>query len=76
MSKKEKTNPFEVIIGFVGLFFLSWLVFTKVLPAIGGFLFTPSSHKKICGESSTVLNANTNAAAKLAYKSCLKGLKK
>ena len=75
MSKKDETNPFEVIIGFVIMFAVGYFIFSKVLPTIGGFLFTKSSHKKICGESAEVLNARTNAAAKLAYKSCLRGLK-
>jgi hypothetical protein len=75
MAKKENDNPFEVIIGFVILFGLGYLIFSKVLPAVGGFLFTKPIHKEICGESSLVINAKTDAAAKLAYKSCLRGLK-
>ena len=75
MAKKEEDNPFEVIIGFVILFGLGYLIFSKVLPAIGGSIFTSSIDKEICGQSSRVLNARTNAAAKLAYKSCLRSLK-
>jgi hypothetical protein len=75
MAKKEEDNPFEVIIGFVILFGLGYLIFSKVLPAIGGSLFTSSDDKEYCGRSSGVQNARTDAAAKLAYKSCLKRMK-
>ena len=36
------------------------------------YLDDRSKAKEYCGQSSTVLNANTDAAAKLAYKSCIK----
>ena len=75
MAKKEEDNPFEIIIGIVMLFGLSYLVFTKIIPAVGGFLFTSSDDKEYCGQSSGVRNARTDAAAKLAYKSCLKSMK-
>ena len=72
MSNNKKDNPFEVILGFVVLFGLGWLFFSKVLPAVGSFLFTPSSDKQYCGQSDEVQYAKTDAAAKYAYKSCLK----
>ena len=78
MAKKEDDNPFEAIIGFVVLFGLGYLIFSQVLPAVGSFaggLFNSSSDKEYCGRSHQVLSAKTNAAAKLAYKSCLRRMK-
>ena len=71
-------KPHEIILGLIILGFLAYLIFTKVLPAIGGFaggFFNSSAAKEYCGQSHKVVNAKTNAAAKLAYKSCLKSWK-
>ena len=78
-KKEEETKPHEMILGLIVIGFLGFILFTKVVPAVFGFaggLFNSSSDKEYCGRSDNVLYAKTNAAAKLAYKSCLRRMRK
>ena len=72
---QEPAKPHEIIIGLLFFAFIGYLIVTKAIPAVTGYFGDNSRHKEICGQSPLVLNAKTNAAAKLAYKSCLKSLK-
>ena len=69
MAKKEDN---DAIWGFVGLIILGLIAFNLV-PKVFNFVTGGSSDaKEYCGQSPKVLNAKTNKAAKLAYKSCVK----
>ena len=74
-NKEEPAKPHEVILRLIAMGLIGYLVVTKVVPTVTGYFSDNSRHKEICGQSPKVLNAKTNAAAKLAYKSCLKSLK-
>ena len=74
-KKEEPAKPHEIIIGFLVLGFIGYLIVTKAIPAVTGYFGDDSRHKEICGQSPLGLNAKTNTAAKLAYKSCLIRLK-
>ena len=70
MAKKEEDN--EVIQGIVGLVIIGFLLYTFV-PKVFNFVTGGSSDaKEFCGTSPRVLNAKTDKAAKLAFKSCVK----
>ncbi len=70
MPKKEEDN--EVIQGIVGLVIIGFLLYTFV-PKVFSFVTGGSSDaKEYCGRSPQVLNAKTDRAAKLAFKSCVK----
>ena len=43
---------------------------------VAGGIFNSSSDKEYCGRSHGFVNARTDAAAKLAYKSCLRRMRK
>ena len=69
MSKKDEDNP---LLGIAGLIILGLLAFNLV-PKVFNFVMGGSSDaKEYCGQSPRVLNAKTNKAAKLAFKSCVK----
>lgn len=70
MSKNEEGN--ETIQVIVGLIILGFLLYTFV-PKVFNFVSGGSSDaKEYCGQSPAVLNAKTDRAAKLAFKSCVK----
>ena len=70
MSKKEEDlKPHEAIIALIVI----GLLLYNFAPKVFNFVMGGSSDaKEYCGQSPRVLNAKTNKAAKLAFKSCVK----
>ncbi len=70
MAKKDEDN--DALYGFIGLIILGLIAFNLV-PKVFNFITGGSSDaKEYCGRSAQVLNAKTDRAAKLAFKSCVK----
>jgi len=73
MAKKE--DPNEALWAIAGAVIIGIVLFTvvpKIFKGASGIIGNNSDAKKYCGKHHTVLNAKTNTAAKLAYKSCMK----
>ena len=76
MSKKKETQPLtegekEGLWTIAGTIIIIIVLFNAFV-FVKDFFSNNSDAKEYCGKSPTVLNARTDAAAKLAYKSCLK----
>ena len=70
MAKKEEDlKPHEAIIALIVIGLLLYNFAPKVFNFITG---GSSDAKAFCGQSPQVLNAKTDRAAKLAFKSCVK----
>ena len=68
-NKEEEPKPHEWIIGLIVIGLLLYNFAPKVFSFITG---GSSDAKEYCGRSPQVLNAKTDRAAKLAFKSCVK----
>ena len=72
MAKKDEQSAGEVLQGIAGLIIIGFLLYTFV-PKVFNFVTGGSwDAKEYCGRSPQVLNAKTDRAAKLAFKSCVK----
>ena len=72
MKDKDGDNPLWGIAGVIIILILAFTVVPKLFNQVTGAVSGNSNAKKYCGKHHTVLNAKTNTAAKLAYKSCMK----